>query len=138
MLTPTLEEAQKLSEYGVIPIKREIFADIKTPIEVLKILRGVSRHVYILESVEDREKWGRYTFLGYNPALEISTLDGELTVKNIQTGEVTRQNTAHPANYISDLMREYTSPKLKGFPSFTGGLVGYFGYDYIKYNEPRL
>lgn len=138
MLTPTLEEAQKLSGYGVIPIKREIFADVRTPIEVLKILRGVSRHVYILESVEDREKWGRYTFLGYNPVSEISCLNGELTVKNVQTGEVTHQKTTHPADYISDLMRKYTSPKLNGFPSFTGGLVGYFGYDYIKYNEPRL
>ena len=138
MLTPTLEEAQSLSRYGVIPIKREIYSDIRTPIEVLKILQSVSRHCYILESVENQEKWGRYTFLGYNPVLEISCIDNELTVKNIRTGEVKTQHTAHPADYISGLMREYTSPKLDGFPSFTGGLVGYFGYDYIKYNEPRL
>lgn len=138
MLIPTLEEAKKLTNYSVIPIKREILSDIKTPIEVLRILKNVSRHCYILESVENQEKWGRYTFLGYDPELEISCLDGELTVKNVRTGEVETKHTAHPADYIRELMNGYTSPKIDGFPSFTGGLVGYFGYDYIKYSEPCL
>lgn len=88
MLIPTLEDAKKLTNYSVIPIKREILSDIKTPIEVLRILKNVSRHCYILESVENQEKWGRYTFLGYNPRLEITCLNGELTVKNVYTGEV--------------------------------------------------
>lgn len=138
MLIPTLKEAKKLTNYSVIPIKREILSDIKTPIEVLRILKNVSRHCYILESVENQEKWGRYTFLGYDPELEISCLDGELTVKNVRTGEVETKHTAHPADYIRELMNGYTSPKIDGFPSFTGGLVGYFGYDYIKYSEPCL
>lgn len=138
MLTPTLEQAKALDGYSVIPIKREILSDIKTPIEVLRILRNVSRHCYILESVENREKLGRYTFLGYNPKLEISCLNGELSVKNAGTGEVELRQAAHPAEYIRELMEKYASPKLDGFPSFTGGLVGYFGYDYIKYSEPCL
>ncbi len=138
MITPAFEEAKKLTDYGVIPLKREILSDIRTPIEVLRILRNVSRHCYILESVENQEKWGRYTFLGYNPLLEISCLNGELTVKNVHTGETETHQTTHPAEYIRELMNGYTSPKLPGFPSFTGGLVGYFGYDYIKYSEPCL
>lgn len=138
MITPTYEEAKKLTGYSVIPIKREILSDIKTPIEVLRILRNVSRHCYILESVENQEKWGRYTFLGYNPLLEISCLDGELSIKNVHTGAVEKHQTTHPAEYIKELMKKYTSPELPGFPSFTGGLVGYFGYDYIKYSEPCL
>ena len=87
MLNPTLDQAKGLTEYNLIPIKCEILSDIKTPIEVLKILKNVSRHCFILESVENQEKWGRYTFLGYDPKLEISCLNGEMTVKNIRTGE---------------------------------------------------
>ena len=138
MLSPTLEQAKQLSGYTTIPVKREILSDIKTPIEVLRILKNVSRHCFILESAENQEKWGRYTFLGYEPKLEISCINGSLTVKNIRTGTSETSQTAHPAEYIRGLMGKITSPKLEGFPSFTGGLVGYFGYDYIKYSEPCL
>lgn len=135
MLRPTIEEAKALTGYSLIPVCREILSDIKTPIEVLRILKNISRHCYILESVENQEKWGRYTFLGYNPELEITCLDGTMTIKNIATGETETRETAHPAEYIRELMARYRSPKLEGFPSFTGGLVGYFSYDYIKYSE---
>lgn len=143
MIYPTLDEAQKLSESGctVIPMRRELFADIKTPIEVLRILKSSGRHCFMLESVENQERWGRYTFLGYEPKLEISCLDGELTVKDIQSGKTEISQTNHPAEYIRTLLEGFKSPdpgKLPGLPSFSGGLVGYFGYDYIKYSEPRL
>lgn len=138
MLKPTLEEAKALKDCNLIPVCGEIMSDVKTPIEVLKILKNVSRHCYILESVENQEKWGRYTFLGYDPKLEITCFDGTLSVKDVRSGETTVSETAHPAKYIRDLMAKYRSPKLEGFPSFTGGLVGYFSYDYIKYSEPCL
>lgn len=138
MLKPTLEKAKELTGYSVIPVCREILSDFTTPIEVLKKLRRVSRHVYILESVENQEKWGRYTFLGYNPKLELTCTNGELTVKDVVTGKTETSHQAHPATYIKELMKKYTSPKLEGFPSFTGGLVGCFSYDYIKYSEPTL
>ena len=138
MLKPTLEKAKELTGYSVIPVCREILSDFTTPIEVLKKLRRVSRHVYILESVENQEKWGRYTFLGYNPKLELTCTNGELTVKDVVTGKTETSHQAPPAAYIKELMKKYTSPKLEGFPSFTGGLVGYFSYDYIKYSEPTL
>lgn len=138
MLRPTLEQAKQLTGYSVIPVGREILSDFTTPIEVLRKLRNVSCHVYILESVENQDKWGRYTFLGYDPKMEITCINGELTVRDLLTGttEVSRQQ--HPAVYIKQLMSRYSSPALEGFPSFTGGLVGYFSYDYIKYSEPTL
>lgn len=138
MLRPTLEQAKELTGYSVIPVCREILSDFTTPIEVLRKLRRVSRHVYILESVENQEKWGRYTFLGYNPKLEITCINGEMTVRNVLTGTVEVSQQKHPADYIKNLMAQYSSPALEGFPSFTGGLVGYFSYDYIKYSEPTL
>lgn len=138
MLVPSLEEAKEYAEYSRIPVRREILSDIRTPIEVLKILKSVSKHVYILESVENQEKWGRYTFLGYDPTLEISCINGSMTVKNVLSGDSKTFEVKSPAEYIRKLMGEFLSPAIPGFPSFTGGLVGYFGYDYIKYSEPRL
>lgn len=138
MLSPTLKEAQELHNYDIIPVKREFLSDFITPIEALRKLQNVSHHCYILESVENQEKWGRYTFLGYDPKIEISCLNGVLTVKDVRTGDVKAHHTPRPEDCIRDLMEHLRSPKLDGFPSFTGGLVGYFSYDYIKYSEPSL
>ena len=132
----TLEEAREIAKgYKVVPISMEILSDIKTPIQVLRILKGVSRHCYMLESVENQEKWGRYTFLGYDPKMEITCINGNLTVRN---GSVEERNVAHPRERIREILADYTSPNVEGLPSFTGGLVGYFSYDYIKYSEPKL
>ena len=141
MILPSLSDAEKLTGCTVIPLRRELLSDIKTPIEVLRILKSAGRHCFILESVENQERWGRYTFLGYDPKLEISCLDGELTVKDVRSGSSETSHTSHPAEYFRSLLAEYKSPspeQLPGLPSFSGGLVGYFGYDYIKYSEPRL
>lgn len=138
MLRPTLEEAKKLSasgEYKKIPISREIYSDFRTPIEVLAILKNVSKHCYMLESIENSEKWGRYTFLGYDPKLELTCVNGELT---LNMGTKITMDTKHPGEYIRKIVSENKSPKLDYLPSFTGGLVGYFAYDYIKYSEPVL
>ena len=132
----SFREAKRLGEgYKVVPISREIFSDIRTPIEVLRILKGVSRHCYMLESVEHQERWGRYTFLGFDPKLEITCMNGKLTIRN---GSTKSMETKHPGRAIRKLLEDYTSPKVEGLPTFTGGLVGYFSYDYIKYSEPKL
>lgn len=132
----SLEEAKKVSEgYRVVPISREIMSDIKTPMEVLRILKNVSSHCYMLESVENQEKWGRYTFLGFDPTMEITCIDGTMKVKN---GRGTVTVVKHPGEVIKKILLEHASPKMPELPSFTGGLVGYFSYDYVKYSEPGL
>ncbi|MDD3140026.1 MAG: hypothetical protein PHX08_13760 [Lachnospiraceae bacterium] len=126
----TLEETKQLAKgYNVVPVCYEILSDIKTPMEVLRIIKGVSSHCYMLESVEDQENWGRYTFLGYDPKMEISCINGKTTIKN---GEEKVYENVHPRVYIDEILTQYKSPKIPGLPSFTGGLVGYFSYDYIK------
>ncbi|MDE5865849.1 MAG: anthranilate synthase component I, partial [Lachnospiraceae bacterium] len=75
-----LKELQKQNEYKSVPVSMEILSDIRTPIEVLRILKNVSSHCYLLESVSDHEKWGRYTFLGYDPSLEITCQNGHMKV----------------------------------------------------------
>lgn len=132
----TLQEAKELAEgYQVVPISKEIMADLKTPMEVLRILKGASRHCYMLESVENQEKWGRYTFLGYEPKMEITCINGQMTIRN---GREETKPADHPGECIKEVLKKYTSPKVEGLPTFTGGLVGYFSYDYIKYSEPKL
>lgn len=132
----SLDEIKNLSEgYQVVPVCYEMFSDTITPIKVLKILKNVSSHCYMLESVEDQEHWGRYTFLGYNPKMELSCINGKMTIKNGKEETVT---VTHPGTYIKEILDQYKSPKIEGLPSFTGGLVGYFSYDYVKYNEPTL
>ena len=137
-LKPDMEEAGKLAaegQYRCIPISCELYSDQYTPLGVLRKLKNVSRHCYMLESIEDNQKWGRYTFLGYDPKLELTCINGKLTIKN---GSSFTVETGHPGEYIRQVLRENKSPKLSGLPSFTGGLVGYFSYDYMKYAEPAL
>ena len=139
MLTPSLEEARKyVADYKYVPVKKEIYSDIITPIGLLKILKNKSEHVYMLESVEKQENYGRYTFLGFEPGCCITCVNGDLTVTDDKGNVLHSEHTSHPAIYLKELLKDYKSPKMKGFPTFTGGLVGYFSYDYIKYSEPRL
>lgn len=138
-MVPSFEEAKKYCDgYKYVPVKKEIYSDIRTPIQVLRILMNVSKHVYMLESVEDQVQWGRYTFLGYNPKMCITCTDGHIEVLDDAGNILEAKDLAHPAEYIKELLKEYKSPKMDDFPTFTGGLVGYFAYDYIKYSEPRL
>jgi len=132
----SLEEAKKISKgFHIVPISKEIMSDIRTPMQVLRILKNISSHCYMLESVENQEKWGRYTFLGFEPAMEITCTNGTLKIKN---GSKTVRQSNHPGEEIKKILSEYTSPRIDGMPSFTGGLVGYFSYDYVKYSEPEL
>ena len=146
MFSPSLEEVKEIAEnkeYKRIPISYELFSDMATPIEVLRILKGISKHTYMLESVEDSQKWGRYSFLGFNPLLEFTCQDGEVIIKGDESFEKLTDDekiikTDNPGDVIKDLVKQNKSPKLSYLPPFTGGFVGYFAYDYIKYSEPSL
>lgn len=138
MIRPELEEARKIAEeqeYQIIPISMELYSDLLTPIEVLRKLKNVSKHCYLLESAEDNQNWGRYTFLGYDPKLELTCVDGRVT---ITAGTKITMETKHPKEQIKQIIEENKSPRFSYLPTFTGGLVGYFSYDYIKYAENSL
>ena len=130
---PTLNEVKELAatgEYKVLPVSCEMLSDICTPIEAMRILKNVSTHCYMLESVAEKEKWGRYTFLGFDPKLEITCIDGEMKAGNIKF------KTDDPSAFLRQILADYKSPRFDYLPSFTGGLVGYFAYDYQGYKEP--
>lgn len=133
-ITPTLEEVKSIKatgKYDIAPVAVEILSDFITPIEAVRKLKKVSSHCYMLESAMANEKWGRYSFLGYDPKLLITCANGEITI-----GDKTLKTT-DPSAEIRKLMKDYKSPKIESLPSFTGGLVGYFAFEYFGYSEPK-
>ncbi len=125
--------AKLAKEYNLIPIFKEIVADVDTPVSAfLKLDSGESS--FLLESVEGGETLGRYSFIGIDPFLKITGKDGVVTV----TGEVeeTLVDVADPLTVIERHLGNYRQAPVDGLPPFSGGAVGYIGYDAIKYFEP--
>ena len=134
-INPTFEKIKEIAEigkYNVLPVSCEILSDFITPIETMRILKNVSTHCYMLESAQANDKWGRYTFMGYDPKMEITCINGDLKM-----GEVTLK-TNDPNHYLRQILNNYKSPHFDYLPPFTGGLVGYFSYDYLAYSEPEV
>ena len=134
-ILPTLAEVKEFAsaaKYNVLPVNCEILSDFTTPIETMKILKNVSTHCYMLESAQANETWGRYTFLGFDPKMEITCMDGEMKIGNLKV------KTDNPSDYLRQILADYKSPRFDYLPSFTGGLVGYFSYDYLTYSEPTV
>ncbi len=117
-------------EYSILPVSCELLSDFTTPIETMRILKNVSTHCFLLESARADEHWGRYTFLGFDPTLEVSCADGVM-----KAGDITLR-TDDPSRVLRQILSEYKSPRFSYLPSFTGGLVGYFSFDYLFYSEP--
>ena len=135
MIKPTLEEVKAIAaenKYDVVPVSCEILSDFTTPIETMKILKNISTHCYMLESAQANDRWGRYTFLGYHPKLSITCVDGKMKLGDLTV------DTDDPSAYLRQILSQYKSPRLPNLPSFTGGLVGYFSYDYLDYSEPTV
>ena len=135
-MKPTLEEIKNynLEEYNIIPVSQEIYSDIKTPIQVLKNLKAKSKKVFLLESVS-QERWARYSFLGFDPVLEIKCKDNNVTIISDKEEKFYSND---PMNEIRKIIKKYKSPAIDGLPNFTGGFVGYASYDTLKYAEPVL
>lgn len=133
---PSYEEARKFEkEYKVIPVCKEVYADIITPITLLRRLKEIDSKYYLLESVEGGRQWGQYSFLGVDPLLQISCKNGIVTTKS---GAMAATEKKDAMQALRELLRQYTSPFIEGMPSFTGGLVGYFSYEMIGYEESKL
>lgn len=134
---PDCDEILKLAkDYGIIPVCKEIYADVITPITLLRKLSSISKRYYLLESIEGGEKWGRYSFLGYDPVMRVFCKNGTVTIENGENIET--KQTDKPLDILRDIMKHYRAPRLTGLPPFAGGFVGYFAYAMIGYAEPTL
>lgn len=136
MVKPSYDEVLRIKDdYTVIPVYKEIYADVITPITLLRKIAKKSDKFFLLESIEGGEKWARYSFIGFDPKARLAYRDGVLTV----TGEGERQiKTDNPYNEVRRYLANYKTPKFEDLPPFTGGLMGYFGYAMIACTEPVL
>ncbi|MDD2310458.1 MAG: anthranilate synthase component I [Desulfuromonadaceae bacterium] len=133
MFFPPRDIFYALAEKGnLIPVFREIMADMDTPVSAFRKLDD-GRFSYLLESIEGGEKWGRYSFLGSAPSVIIRS-KGNL-VETISNGITVRQESSDPLACIKELLAQFTPVEVEGLPRFFGGAVGYLGYDMVRHFE---
>ena len=122
--------------YKRVPLVREVLTDLDTPLSAYLKLAD-EPYTYLLESLQGGERWGRYSFIGLPAARVIEVNDYEIQLK--ERGEVVERETVDdPLAWIEDYYKRYHVEQVPGLPRFIGGLVGYFGYDTVRYIEPRL
>ena len=129
-------EQLHLQRYNRIPVYRSVLADLDTPLSVyLKLAEG--KDSYLLESVEGGETWGRYSIIGLPCRRRYTVRGRQLTV--VENGQaVSEETVADPLAHIAELQKEFNVPRLAELPLFSGGLVGYFGYETVHLIEPKL
>ncbi len=138
MISPTLDEVkQLLKDYKTIPVFEEFLIDSFTPIAMFNALHKAYDDCFILESVDNNEQWGRYSFVGINPKAEIMIKDHNATItRKGKYPSMTRVDD--PISFLSNILEKYRSPKMLGRPKLTGGFMGYFAYDMARYFEKTL
>lgn len=133
MYSPTFGQFQKLAEQGnLIPIYREVLADMDTPLSIYRKLEG-GEYSFLLESMEGGEKWGRYSFIGLNPSVIIRAKGHKLERLNA-AGEI-HSETGDPIVFLRKTLSAYKPAVFDGLPRFFGGAVGYLGYDTVRFIE---
>lgn len=132
MYTPELKEVIRLAgDYNLIPVVRHLMADTETPIRVFQHFYEEKR-AFLLESVEGGVKWARYSFIGTEPFLMVKGKHGAM---EIELNGVRQVVDDKPLETLKGLLRAYSSPALPDFPPFSGGAIGFFGYDLLQYYE---
>ncbi|MBD5143298.1 MAG: anthranilate synthase component I [Ruminococcus sp.] len=137
MLFPSLEEVKQLAlSYTTIPVFFTFPADHRTPISIYIALSAKEENSFLLESVTDGTQWDRYSFIGFHPVQEIYTQGTQMHIitKNLHE-TITESN---PFQKLQLLLDTRTSPKFENMPYFTGGMIGYFAYDAVRYTEKKL
>lgn len=139
MTTQAQYQQLQAAGYNLIPVYRQRLADTETPLSVFVRLKE-HEQAYLFESVEGGENWARYSIIGLGESTVFSCNEGQLTIQQTN-GELLQQPCSDPFQFIRDFQAQFKVPTqadLPALPSFTGGLVGYFGYDAVRYIEPRL
>jgi len=132
--TPSLEEFRAFATQGnVIPVARQILADMETPVSAFRKIDS-GNYAFLLESVEGGEQWGRYSFLGGNPSLVLRNQGGRIDLLGGE-GAKLLVGVRDPFSALERLLGEYRAVRVPGLPRFTGGWVGYLGYDAVRHLE---
>ena len=139
MMTFDEYQAFKQQGYSHAPLVKKRLMDAQTPVSVFSKVRDLSGSAYLFESVEGGERWARYSMIGLGSDLILQYTDGQMTVK--RNDSITTDSVDDPFDYLRTLMAGYNMPShehIPTLPSFSGGLVGYFGYDMVRVIEPSV
>lgn len=135
-MTPDEFQSYALQGFNRIPVMREVLADLDTPLSTYRKL-ATGPYSYLFESVQGGEKWGRYSIIGL-PCKTVVKINGEDIVVELNGKQQESHQTADPFAFIESFKERYRVPEIEGMPRFNGGLVGYFGFDTVRYIEPKL
>ncbi len=131
MFYPSLTEVTNLSkQFNIIPVSMEVYADMETPISIFKRFEN-GKYCFLLESVEGGEKWARYSFIGRNPFIVLKNQNNEISIEDKNGNKDIK--VGNPVEILKELMLKYNGAILPKLPRFTGGAVGFFGYDTIRF-----
>lgn len=131
MFYPKFEKVAELAkDYDLIPIALDLFADTETPVSIFKKVMDISPYCFLLDSVEGGEKWARYSFIGTSPLMRIK-IKGDIATITNRDGSV-KTIKGNPYKTIQDIMQQFKGAKVEGIERFTGGAVGFFGYDLVR------
>jgi len=132
--TPSLKQFRVLAQQGnLIPVARQILADMETPVSAFRKIDS-GNYAFLLESVEGGEQWGRYSFLGSNPGLVVRARGDRVEVLQGQ-GVERLDDVRDPFTALQRILAQHRAVAVPGLPRFTGGLVGYLGYDTVRHLE---
>lgn len=124
------------ADHAVVPVWREVLADLFTPLGVYDRLRRESGPTFLLESVEQGERWGRYSFIGLRPLLRLTAKGGQMHLEGVAPeGVQTAMESGDPLRAVDALLRALKAPELPGLPPLFAGLVGYLSYDVVRFIE---
>jgi anthranilate synthase component 1 len=133
MHKPDLETFKNLaSEAGLVPVYREIVADLDTPLTIFAKVAAYDSHAFLFESLEGGEKWGRYSFIGFDPLLTFSSSRERVEINRGGESEV---GFGNPLQELRNLLASFRAHQSESLPRFFGGLVGYLGYDMVRFME---
>jgi len=134
MFQPSLEEfRQKAKKGNLIPVYREILADMETPVSAFRKI-DAGKNAFLLESMEGGEKWARYSFLGSGPSVIIRTFGGRAEI--VRKGRTEKVSfDRDPLEIVKSVLADYAPVQDPGLPRFFGGAVGFMGYDVVRYFE---
>ena len=138
MLYPEIDKVKELlNDYKTVPVFYELLMDAYTPIQLFNCLHEAYDDCFILESVDNKDQWGRYSYVGIDPKTEYVLKDNIVTVR--EKGKDTKTvKVDNFIDYFSDIIEEHKSPRFNNYPKLTGGLMGFFTYDVIRYFEKTL
>ena len=135
MLKPDFKTFNKLAQKGsVIPVYREIIADLETPVSTFLKLAAGKKHAYLLESVEGGERWGRYSFISWAPKMIFRSKGGSFCASAPEQ-KIVWKKTEDPMQELKNLMAAFKPVEVDGLPRFWGGAVGYISYDMVRFFE---